>query len=112
MRTATHLLCLAVALLVFGSSASIAMPAAPSTGLAVQTGSGAVGGLLDGAVKEWRGIPYAAPPLGALRWRPPAAVASWSGTRSATTFAPPCIQLDSPSAGIFRYSGSTALSDP
>lgn len=40
-------------------------------------------------------MPYAAPPVGALRWRPPAALTSWSGTRDATQFAQPCIQLDS-----------------
>src|SRR5262249_3682987 len=41
----------------------------------------------------WRGIPYAAPPVGLLRWRPPAPVQPWVGVRDATTFMPQCIQL-------------------
>jgi para-nitrobenzyl esterase len=65
-----------------------------SSGLVVQTTAGTVSGIRVGAEAQWRGIPYAAPPVGALRWRPPAAVRPWSGVRDATTFAPPCIQLD------------------
>src|ERR1700722_20142989 len=36
--------------------------------------------------------PYAAPPVGPLRWRPPQPAARWSGTREATAFAPHCPQ--------------------
>src|SRR5579875_3053478 len=54
------------------------------------TADGAVRGLANGAVDEFLGIPYAAPPVGALRWRPPQPAASWSGVRDATTFAPHC----------------------
>jgi len=60
------------------------------------TGNGAVRGLADGAVDEFLGIPYAAPPVGALRWQPPQPAASWSGVRDATQFAPHCPQLPSP----------------
>jgi para-nitrobenzyl esterase len=82
--------------------ASVVLAAAPSgggsalasSGLVVRTTAGTVSGIRAGAEAQWRGIPYAAPPLGALRWRPPAAVRPWSGVRDATTFAPPCIQLD------------------
>ena len=45
---------------------------------------------------EYLGIPYAAPPVGALRWEPPHAAASWSGVRQATSFAPHCPQPASP----------------
>jgi para-nitrobenzyl esterase len=76
--------------------AFLASPAAPAASdLVVKTRSGAVAGVLNGSVKEWRGIPYAAPPVGDLRWRPPAPVTPWSGTRDATTFAQPCVQLRS-----------------
>src|ERR1700733_5012468 len=60
------------------------------------TANGAVRGLADGAVDEFLGIPYAAPPVGALRWQPPQPAASWSGVRDATQFAPHCPQLAGP----------------
>ncbi|HEY4356329.1 MAG TPA: carboxylesterase family protein, partial [Acidobacteriaceae bacterium] len=40
----------------------------------------------------FKGIPYAQPPAGDLRWRPPAPVKPWSGERSATAWGPPCAQ--------------------
>jgi len=41
------------------------------------------------------GVPYAAPPIGPLRWRPPAAVLGWQGVRDATRFASTCLQAKS-----------------
>src|SRR5580692_7372723 len=70
-------------------------PASPS-GPVVGTANGAVRGLANGAVDEFLGIPYAAPPVGALRWQPPQPAASWSGVRDATKFAPHCPQQASP----------------
>ncbi|MGP0035097.1 MAG: carboxylesterase family protein [Solirubrobacteraceae bacterium] len=43
-------------------------------------------------VNEWLGIPYAAPPVGNLRWQPPQPPAPWTGTLSATAFGSECIQ--------------------
>lgn len=54
--------------------------------------SGALAGARDGTVEVFKGIPYALPPVGALRWEPPAAPASWTGTRGASTFGPACPQ--------------------
>jgi len=58
-----------------------------------------VDGLLQGevtaagsTVSVFRGIPYAAPPVGSNRWREPQDVAAWSGVRAATTFAARCVQ--------------------
>ena len=48
------------------------------------------------AIDEFLGIPYAAPPVGALRWRPPHPAAPWIGIRDATKFAPHCPQSASP----------------
>jgi para-nitrobenzyl esterase len=43
-------------------------------------------------VRVFRGIPYAAPPLGEHRWRPPAPVTPWSGVRDVSSPAPACLQ--------------------
>lgn len=57
------------------------------------------GGTISGApaagaatVWTYKAIPFAAPPVGDLRWRPPQAVAPWAGVREATRFAPACLQ--------------------
>ena len=68
----------------------------PVAGPVVGTANGVVRGLAGGAVDEFLGIPYAAPPVGALRWQPPQPAARWSGVRDATKFAPHCPQLASP----------------
>ncbi len=70
--------------------------AAGASGPVRGTANGAVRGLASGAVDEFLGIPYAAPPVGALRWQPPQPAASWSGVRDATQFAPHCPQSTSP----------------
>jgi para-nitrobenzyl esterase len=70
--------------------------AAGAGGPVAATANGAVRGLASGAVDEFLGIPYAAPPVGALRWQPPQPAASWSGVRDATQFAPHCPQVAGP----------------
>jgi para-nitrobenzyl esterase len=70
-------------------------PAGPG-GPVAGTADGAVRGLANGAVDEFLGIPYAAPPVGALRWQPPQPAAGWHGVREATQFAPHCPQSASP----------------
>lgn len=59
----------------------------PSTPL-VHTRQGSLLGLTDNEIHIWRGIPFAAPPVGPLRWRSPQPVASWHGVRDAQTFSP------------------------
>lgn len=58
----------------------------------VMTADGAVAGLRQAGVHVYRGIPFALPPLGALRWRPPQPPAPWQGVRDASKFAPACMQ--------------------
>ena len=48
----------------------------------------------DGAIQIFRGIAYAEPPIGRLRWRAPQPPAPWQGVRPATRFGPRCIQRD------------------
>ncbi len=69
----------------------------------VATADGAVRGQAVAAGEEFLGIPYAAPPVGALRWRPPRPAAPWHGTRAATAYAPHCPQ---PSGAFGRASTS------
>jgi para-nitrobenzyl esterase len=64
----------------------------------VTTGDGAVRGTTAGTVAEFLGMPYAAPPTGDLRWRPPAPPDKWWGVRDATQFGPNCPQPPSPFA--------------
>ncbi|MBS0470048.1 MAG: carboxylesterase/lipase family protein [Proteobacteria bacterium] len=76
---------LAFAFLLF---ATPAVAAAPS----VTVESGTLAGTSDGSVDVYKGIPYAAPPVGDLRWMPPAPAAKWTGTRDATEFGAICPQ--------------------
>ena len=52
-------------------------------------------------VQVFRGIPFAQPPVGELRWRPPAALSSWTGIKSAETFASACYQAFSEDAFVW-----------
>ncbi len=56
------------------------------------TESGALVGTFDNGLNVYKGVPYAAAPIGDLRWRPPKPHAPWTGTRKATAFSPACIQ--------------------
>lgn len=58
----------------------------------VQIESGALQGVDANGLSIYRGIPYAQPPLGDLRWREPQPVRAWKGVRKATVFAPACVQ--------------------
>lgn len=65
--------------------------AACASGTAVQTNSGPVCGIVSGnGITEWLGIPYAAPPVGALRWAPPQPPAPWTAALAATAFGNSC----------------------
>ena len=58
----------------------------------VNIATGRLEGRAAGALNVFKGIPYAAPPVGALRWKPPAPAAAWEGTRPAVEFGPACVQ--------------------
>jgi para-nitrobenzyl esterase len=59
----------------------------------VRTANGTVEGLrTESGVQAYLGIPFAAPPVGDLRWKPPHTVKNWTGTRSAAQFGPRCVQ--------------------
>jgi para-nitrobenzyl esterase len=74
----------------------------------VTVSTGAVRGTREGALDRFLGIPYAAPPVGDLRFRPPAPAASWEGERDAAGFGPTAPQRPYAPA-IARYLGSVAV---
>jgi para-nitrobenzyl esterase len=63
-----------------------------AAGLIVHTNDGVLRGLSSTNYNEWLGIPYAAPPVGALRFRAPQPAGPWSGVRDATHFGNRCVQ--------------------
>lgn len=86
---------LAGALLAFSLSACSpdeTEPSAASDSAIVRTQAGTVQGEQVEGVSRFLGVPYAAPPVGALRWRPPQPPLRWEGTRSVTAFGSPCMQ--------------------
>jgi para-nitrobenzyl esterase len=72
-------------------AAMVILPGATADPVVV-TASGPVRGAADAKGEIFRGISFAAPPTGALRWAPTRPVAPWSGTRDATRFGPICPQ--------------------
>ena len=56
----------------------------------VKTDSGAVSGIQQGKLRVYHGVPFAAPPTGDLRWRPPAPVKSWDGVKETKEYAATC----------------------
>ena len=96
------LLGLVVALAALTGGTVSAAAATPTGGdpLLVRTDTGLVHGDPHNAAREFLGIPYAAPPVGALRWRPPAPAAPWSGIRDATAPGNDCPQLGNLATGV------------
>jgi len=59
----------------------------------VVTESGAITGTSESGLRIYKGVPFASPPIGELRWRPPVPIAPWTGTLKADAFAPACMQI-------------------
>ena len=83
-----------------GSAAAADRPAARVLPLVVRTDDGLVEGLRTTQAREFLGIPYAAPPTGALRWSPPQPAAPWPGVRAATTPGSDCPQIGAVDTGV------------
>jgi para-nitrobenzyl esterase len=93
----------ATSLLPSATAAASPPHALPPAQAVVVTQDGPLRGFVAGGMHQYLGIPYAAPPVGALRWRAPQPPARWQGVRDASAFAPHCPQL----AGLFGQ-GSTS----
>jgi para-nitrobenzyl esterase len=69
---------------------------AATSSTSIVTTLGPVEGASTGSMRSFKGIPYAAPPIGPLRWKPPAPAAMFTSARNATMLAPHCAQGASP----------------
>ncbi len=109
-RTSVAVATVVIGLLVAGA----AVAQGRIEGAAVQVDGGAVAGIwaANADVRAYLGIPFAAPPTGALRWKPPQPVTSWSGVRQASTFGPQCLQPSRSRTSVyFEYAGAQAMSE-
>jgi para-nitrobenzyl esterase len=90
-------------LIVFATMLSASLMAADR----VRTDAGVLEGTAssDSKIREFKGVPFAAPPVGELRWRAPQPVPSWSGVRKAVEFGSRCMQGNIYSDMIFRDKG-------
>ncbi|HEY5054554.1 MAG TPA: carboxylesterase family protein [Acidobacteriaceae bacterium] len=69
----------------------VVAPAMPAQTI-VKVEQGQLRGTVDADLTVYKGIPFAAPPVGNLRWRGPETAASWQGVRDADKFGPDCMQ--------------------
>ena len=78
------------------AAATIALSALAAPAFAsdtVKVAEGELKGATAGAVTSFKNIPFAAPPVGDLRWRPPQPAKAWTGVRDATQYGPQCMQM-------------------
>ncbi|HZZ30835.1 MAG TPA: carboxylesterase family protein [Phenylobacterium sp.] len=71
---------------------SMSSAAHAADGPVVDAPAGVVQGLTEDGVSVFKGLPYAAPPVGAARWTPPKPAPKWPGVRDAARFGPACLQ--------------------
>jgi para-nitrobenzyl esterase len=84
---------------------SFSAGAAELSSTRVETTTGTLAGRTEAGVRAFRGIPFAAAPVGALRWQPPHPGAPWKGVRDAGAFGARCMQLPLFADMVFRSSG-------
>ena len=75
----------------------------------VKVANGALSGSVEEGVASWKGVPFAAPPVGPLRWRAPQPAANWKGVRAATQYRSDCMRK--PFGGAAAPLGTTPAED-
>jgi para-nitrobenzyl esterase len=88
--------------ILFCLAATISYAAIPDV---VRVDTGRVKGAASNGVTAFKGIPFAAPPVGALRWKAPQPAPDWKGVRDATAFGPRCMQGNIYGDMVFRDKG-------
>ncbi|MHB8162874.1 MAG: carboxylesterase/lipase family protein [Methanoregula sp.] len=99
-KVTSYILVICLVLVGFFFLAACTQPA-PATGVVtepgiVKTEAGSVAGIQQDGLQVYHGIPFAAPPTGDLRWRPPAPVKPWDGVKEAKEYSATCPQPGSP----------------
>ncbi len=89
------------------ANANVNASASAGDALRIPTDKGKVQGKLspDGQVRAFLGIPFAAPPVGKLRWKPPQPAARWRSVRQSTAFGSRCMQTSIYDDMVYRDSG-------
>ncbi|HZT75566.1 MAG TPA: carboxylesterase family protein [Vicinamibacterales bacterium] len=85
--------------LIAGLAIAGLVAAAPAD--AVRVDGGQISGVSENGVRVFKGIPFAAPPVGALRWKAPQPVVPWSGVKAADTFGAECMQVPYPAGSPY-----------
>lgn len=87
--------------LIAALAACLAVPAAAQQPATVDAPAGAARGTIENGLRVFKGLPFALPPVGERRWRPPAEMPRWDGVRDATRFGASCIQPARRTASIY-----------
>jgi len=90
---------LAWAVVSIGTQQSVQGFAGPSD--VIKVDGGQISGTMADGMRSFKGIPFAAPPVGSLRWKAPQPVIPWSGVRACDTFGPECPQAPYPQASMY-----------
>lgn len=102
----THII--AASLLIAGPWGGMAFGQVPqSQQPVVSTANGAVRGVTHDGITSFKGIPYAAPPVGEYRWRAPQPVTPWTGEHDANEFGPSCPQISWSNSGAKIMEGTS-----
>jgi para-nitrobenzyl esterase len=87
----------------WSAAALFAVTAAADQDSIVRAPAGAARGTSEGSINVFKGLPYAQPPVGDARWKPPVELPTWSGVRDATKFGAACVQPKARNGSIYSW---------